>query len=384
MISRTCFYGSRLLARRGAQQGASSLYPVDGPNRRTAAMLQEQAPQTRYFSNSYDSDSDSDDDDNKKKRPARALVLGSSGALGSYLCKHFSTHMNMQVMGADVMELPRELTGEWQLDAFCALSKDATLPEMTTQLTDAVYDFLNDDNGSGAGKKTSKDKHFPGLDCLVVAAGGFQMDPPALKPVAPGAALTREQYRQQALDAALNAQLMLQQNTYPVLAATSIAQHFMNYNGGVMVVMGAAAVLGPTPGMLHYGASKAAAHHLVQSLGSCTGLNTTETKSIQRQARRVRQHWPGLDHLSVVGFLPSALDTPANRQAMPEDDRTKWTSIPNLTQEICKLLSTPALRPHSGSLIKIFNRKAKDDNDPSIDNEHNADDDTGAFLELVR
>ena len=382
MISRTCFYGSRrLFARRGAQlQGTSLYHPVDGAQRSSSSMLQLQTTsQKRYFSNSYDSDSDSDDDDNEQKRPVRALVLGSSGALGSYLCKHFSTQMHMQVMGADVMELPRELTGEWQLDAFCALSKDATLPEMTTQLTEAVYDFLQPDDS-----KKKKNKRFPGLDCLVVAAGGFQMDPPALKPEAPGAPLTREQYRQQALDAALNAQLMLQQNTYPVLAATSIARHFMNYNGGVMVVMGAASVLGSTPGMLHYGASKAAAHHLVQSLGSCTGLNSTETHSIRQQARRLRQHLPALDHLSVVGFLPAALDTPANRQAMPDDDRSKWTSIPNLAQEICKLMSTPALRPHSGSLIKIYNRKAKDENDPSINNEHDVDDGDGAFLELVR
>ena len=76
-----------------------------------------------------------------------------------------------------------------------------------------------------------------------------------------------------------------------------------------------------------------------------------------------------LDNLSCVGILPTTLDTPANRQAMPNIDTSKWTSIPALTAEISNLLLTPQLRPHSGSLVKIFNNK---------------DGSGGAFLELVR
>ena len=288
----------------------------------------------------------------------------------------------MEVLGADVLELPQELTEEWQLDAFCALSKDASLEEMTVQLTESVYDFLqgNNDDDDGGFNRNNPKPNFPGLDCLIVAAGGFQMDPAALKPVAPGVSLSREQYLQQASEQATNAQLMLRQNTYPVLAASSIARHFMNPKGSLMVVIGAAAALGPTPGMLHYGASKAAAHHIAQTLGSCTGNNFTETNSIQKQAKRVRQHLPGLDHLSVVSFLPSALDTPANREVTTEaTDRVKWTSIPTLAHEIGKILTTPLLRPHSGSLVKIYNRK-HDAADKVSTNESGGE----AFLELVQ
>ena len=375
MLSRTRRFASLRVRARGS---ALSLFSRATAHSHLNVSAASGPISTRSY---YNSSSDSDDeDDDRKKRPTKALVLGSSGALGSYLCKYFSTQLQIEVLGADVLELPQELTGEWQLDAFCALSKDATLEEMTVQLTESVYDFLQESNNNNNNPNANPNANFRGLDCLIVAAGGFQMDPAALKPVAPGEALSREQYLQQASDQATNAQRMLRQNTYPVLAASSIARHFMNPKGSLMVVIGAAAALGPTPGMLHYGTSKAAAHHIAQTLGSCTGNNFTETKSIQKQAKRVRQHLPGLDHLSVVSFLPSTLDTPANRKATPEaTDRIKWTSIPTLAQEIGKLLTTPQLRPHSGSLVKIYDRKPE-----AADMVSTSENDSEAFLELVR
>lgn len=357
--------GPRLSTRRRANFGlpASPL-----PN----FSQQQQQQQRRSFaagssSSSYGGDSDSDDEDAPKKK---ALIVGSSGALGSYVARHFSTQLQMQVLGADVLELPPELTGDvWDgLDAFCQLPRQCSLEELTVQLTESVYDFVhNSDDSDGDSNNRKKNGAGVGLDCLVVAAGGFQADPPAAPLKAPGASLTRDQYLQQARLWAQTSDAVLHQNLHPVLAACSIATQFMNSTAvdtqgaapPLMVVIGATAALAPgTPGMLGYGASKCAAHHCVQTIGATTGHAEHTGAALRTQSRKLRQHLPSLDHLDVVGILPTTLDTPANRRAMGHvKDKSSWTSIPALTREIAHLLTVPEQRPHSGSLVKIYSDK---------------------------
>jgi len=318
----------------------------------------------RPFSSSYGDDSDSDDDETAEPyKPRKALILGSSGALGSYIAKHFSTELGMQVLGADLLELPSEMTQEWQLDAFCPIDSNGTLQDLTVRLTESVHDFCQDDTNGN---------NIAGLDCIVVASGGFAADPVTPKPVAPGTPLTREQLLQGASNYASTIDTMLRQNTHPVAAASYIAQHFMTATppGGLLVVIGATAALQATPGLLGYGLSKAAAHQCITTMGASSG-QSLDPKSVRQQGRKLRTHLPSLDHLCCVGILPTVLDTPANRKAMPNVDttQTNWTSIAGLTAEISNLLVTPELRPHSGSLVKIFN----------------SNDGTGrASLELVR
>jgi dihydropteridine reductase len=57
--------------------------------------------------------------------------------------------------------------------------------------------------------------------------------------------------------------------------------------------------------------------------------------------------------LSVIGILPSTIDTPANRRAMPDGDFKSWTKSIDIAKEIGLWMRQPALRPHSGSLIKV-------------------------------
>lgn len=117
--------------------------------------------------------------------------------------------------------------------------------------------------------------------------------------------------------------------------------------------MGATAALSPTPGMIGYGVSKSAAHQFVQTLGATTGLAVT-TKSQRKEGRMARRDKPSLDSLSVVGILPTVLDTPTNRAAMPDSNFDEWTKPIDIAQEIGTWVSTPPLRPHSGSLVKVF------------------------------
>jgi dihydropteridine reductase len=140
-------------------------------------------------------------------------------------------------------------------------------------------------------------------------------------------------------------------NLYSVASAGYIAQRYMAENG-LFVVMGATAALGPTPGMMGYGLSKAAAHHYVQTLGATSGLGVVP-KSQRKESRQLRGDNKYLDTLTVVGILPTTIDTPSNRAAMPKADFAHWTKPSDIAQEIGNWVQTPALRPHSGSLVKV-------------------------------
>jgi len=76
---------------------------------------------------------------------------------------------------------------------------------------------------------------------------------------------------------------------------------------GLLVLTGAFAALQGTSFMIGYGAAKAAVHQLTRSLAmSDSGL--------PNGAR-------------VVAILPETLDTPGNRQAMPDADTSTWTPL---------------------------------------------------------
>ncbi len=118
------------------------------------------------------------------------------------------------------------------------------------------------------------------------------------------------------------------------------------------MVIGATAALQPTPGILGYGLSKCAAHFFVQTLGAITG-KSAQTKSKRKESRRLRRHAENLDTMTVVGILPTMIDTPANRSANPKANFDQWTKPKDIAKEIGTWIETPPLRPHSGSLVKV-------------------------------
>lgn len=118
------------------------------------------------------------------------------------------------------------------------------------------------------------------------------------------------------------------------------------------MVIGATAALTTTPGMMGYGLAKTAAHHLVQTMGATTG-KALDTKAKRKAGRRVRQFAENLDTLSVIGILPTTIDTPSNRQFNPGADASSWTKPRDIAMEIGKWVETPPLRPHSGALVKV-------------------------------
>jgi len=85
-----------------------------------------------------------------------------------------------------------------------------------------------------------------------------------------------------------------------------------------------------SPGLVAYGAAKAAV------------LNLTRT---------LAQEGVG-DGITVNAVLPSIIDTPGNRQAMPDEDRRDWLD-PAEIADVLLFLSSPAARIVNGSAITL-------------------------------
>ena len=96
---------------------------------------------------------------------------------------------------------------------------------------------------------------------------------------------------------------------------------------GLLVFTGAAKVFeGPTNFALAYGLSKQATHSLA--------LHMAERADIPKSA-------------DVITILPTTIDTPGNRQSMPNEDTSTWSppdKVANLVREN---------RPVNGSFAKL-------------------------------
>ena len=104
---------------------------------------------------------------------------------------------------------------------------------------------------------------------------------------------------------------------------------------GSVVVVGSRAAVQPSTsaGSAAYAASKAAVVALAQAV-----------------AAEVLEHG-----VRVNAILPSTMDTPANRAAMPKVDPTRWVSLASAAGLVAFLLSDGA-RDVSGAAIPVYGR----------------------------
>merc|ERR1719362_1361251 len=107
---------------------------------------------------------------------------------------------------------------------------------------------------------------------------------------------------------------MVESSVYSSVVAARAASSALK-PGGLLVLPGAAAALGPTAWSLPYGAAKAAVHHLVRSLADA------ESAGLPAGAR-------------TVGLAPVTLDTAQNRAAMPDADRSGWATLDEVAGQI--------------------------------------------------
>jgi NAD(P)-dependent dehydrogenase (short-subunit alcohol dehydrogenase family) len=102
-------------------------------------------------------------------------------------------------------------------------------------------------------------------------------------------------------------------------------------DGGRLVNVGAMPAVQPVGGMAAYSASKAAVVNLTQSL------------AVELAA----------EGILVNGIIPSVMDTPANRAAMPDADHASWPSVEDVAAQIVDLAS-PRNRVTRGSLAFVL------------------------------
>jgi NAD(P)-dependent dehydrogenase (short-subunit alcohol dehydrogenase family) len=158
--------------------------------------------------------------------------------------------------------------------------------------------------------------HFGALDVACNLAGGFSMGPAV----------------HESSDADWDHLFAL--NVRTVLNVTrAVAPHFISRGGGKLINVGANSASRGLAQMGPYCASKSAVARI------------TEASSAE-----LRDH-----HINVNAVLPSILDTPENRAAMPDADFTRWVA-PEALADVMVFLASDAARAIHGALIPVLNR----------------------------
>jgi NAD(P)-dependent dehydrogenase (short-subunit alcohol dehydrogenase family) len=123
-------------------------------------------------------------------------------------------------------------------------------------------------------------------------------------------------------------------NLRPTYLVTQAAlPHLVGSGGGSIVCVGTRAALQPFKGAAGYVASKAAV------------IAFANTVSVEYRDDGVRCN----------AILPSVIDTPANRAAMPKADHERWVKPVEIAGVIAHLLSEDSA-PTSGAAIPVYGR----------------------------
>ncbi|MRV70530.1 SDR family NAD(P)-dependent oxidoreductase [Duganella sp. FT92W] len=173
---------------------------------------------------------------------------------------------------------------------------------------------LNDGAASVAAFDAAADV-LGGVDALVNVAGGF-----AWETLSGGSVATWDRMYEMNLRTA-------------VIGAQAVLPHLKARGAGRIVNIGALASQKAGGGMGAYAAAKAGVARLTEALAE-------ELKG---------------DAITVNAVLPSIIDTPANRAAMPDADCTRWVSPQALAGVIAFLLSDEGA-PITGACLPVAGR----------------------------
>ena len=150
------------------------------------------------------------------------------------------------------------------------------------------------------------------LDVLVSAVGGFAMGE-----------LVQT-------DRALWDRMLALNLTSAYVAARAALPHMLTAGSGRIVAVASRAIVPPTGGFIAYTVAKAGVIAFVQALAA-------ETRD---------------RGVTVNAVLPSTMDTPANRAAMPDADRSSWVPVESVAGAIA-WLAAESSRHVTGTLLAI-------------------------------
>lgn len=226
------------------------------------------------------------------------LVTGAAGNLGAAVCARFAAE------GARLVAV--DLAADRVADRLSALNLGAD------RLLTLGVNVL-DEAATAAMAKQAVDT-FGRLDVVANIAGGFTMGTPV---------------HETALDTwrhmfDLNA-------TSVLLMAKAVVPALIAGGGGRIVNVSARAGLKGEAQMAAYCVGKAAVLRLTEAM-----------------AAELREHG-----ITVNAILPSIIDTPQNRAAMPKADYSKWVSPESLADTIA-FLASPAAADISGAAVPVY------------------------------
>ncbi|MEN2988126.1 SDR family NAD(P)-dependent oxidoreductase [Tistrella sp. BH-R2-4] len=224
----------------------------------------------------------------------KLLITGGTGALG-------------RAVAAMALERGAAVAASYLLPAECTAAEAAfggRVVLVAADLADEAQTLAAADAAAGM---------LGGLDGVIAIAGGFDMGPVA------DVDGTR-------FDALLSTNA---RSLYHTVRAT--LPHLRAAGGGSIVTIGARPAVAGAADMAAYAASKSAVMSLTQSLAQ------------ELLPRKIR----------VNAVLPSIIDTPANRAAMPDADHGAWVTPEALARVILFLTSAEAAAV-SGALIPAY------------------------------
>ena len=229
--------------------------------------------------------------------PRVALVTGGSGALGGAITRRFLAE-GAAVCVPWIVEAERQRL-EASVDA-------AARPRLMLERCD-----VGDDAAMAALAGRVRERHGR-IDVLVTAVGGFAM----------GGLVDTDR-------ATWDAQMHLNLTTAYV-ACRAVVPGMLAAGHGRVVAIASRAVVPPAGGFIAYTVSKAAVIALVLALAQET------------RGRGV----------TVNAVLPSTMDTPANRAAMPDADPRTWTPVEAVADGVAYLAGESAAHV-TGTLLAI-------------------------------
>ena len=118
--------------------------------------------------------------------------------------------------------------------------------------------------------------------------------------------------------------------TSTFVATRAVVPHMVKAGRGRIVTIGSRAVVPPGPGFIAYTTAKAAVIAFTQAL-----------------AQEVKSHG-----ITVNAVLPSTMDTPANRAAMPDVDPRTWIPVTGVADVIAFLVGDGAAHV-TGALLSV-------------------------------